>query len=345
MIKTAVKLAPETGSMPCDHTNSRWVTRQLKGRMVDLRICSDCDRPLTLSRFVLPLKVLQPGHCANCGAPQAERMLVAAARPGERIDLSPRCQSCNLSRREDRRLHLALAQKLGCDTLSDAATTASEVGRHTLALKLATASFHYEDDPLLVRSIRLQTLEAMGQTQLAEEEGRDWLSDEEAPAFVGGLVGDIFLRHGKPEDALAMIQVGLDRDPEDRFLRLEKAEVLEDLDRPQEAVREAQQCMDATDDITHRATDLLERCVERLFTDEEWTQIRSVFRAAAPFSHRSPQLCYMQACAELARDRLSEARRWLLRTLQLDPQAEEAASALEQLEARMGLAHTPVTRR
>jgi len=345
MIKTAAKLAPEVGYMPCDHANSRWVTRRIKGRPVDLRVCVDCERPLTLSRYVLPLQPLEEDCCANCGAPQTGSLVLAAARPGEKLDLSPRCQGCGLSRREDRRLHRTLTQKLGCDNLAEAATTASDAGRHALALKLATASFHYEEDPLLARSIRLQALEAVGAAQMAEDEGRRWLADKDAPAFVGGLVGDIFLRHGKPDEALDMIAVGLERDPEDRFLRLDRAEVLEDLGRVHEAMTEAQICMDGPDDITARATELLERCVERLFADEEWTQIRTVFRSAAPFSHRSPQLCYMQACAELARERLSEARRWLLRTLQLDPQVEEAASALEVLEARMGLAHTPMTRR
>jgi tetratricopeptide (TPR) repeat protein len=329
----------------CTHAETRWVTRRVKERPVDVRICNRCGKALTLSRLTLPTRPLVPNRCANCGASRREQMLVAAVAPGEKVDLSPVCTACELSRRDDRRLHLALARKLGCEELAEAAHKATELGRNTLALKLATASFPFEEDPLLARSVRLQALEAIGEGAIAEKEGINWLRDESTPGFVGGIVGDILLRHGKPEEALEAMTIGLARDPADRYLRVERAEVLAELEHFEDAAQEAVSCIAEQDPITERALELLLRVTDHYFGVGAWQDVREVFAATAPWSHSAPDMCYMQACAEMDRQNLSEARRWFLRAIQLEPEHDEAAQALAELEHRMGLAKTPMSRR
>jgi len=327
--------------MSCNHTESRWVTRRVKERPVDVRICDHCGKALSQVTYrYLPTRPLVPNRCANCGASRRQQLVVAAIAPGQRPDLTPVCTSCDVSRRKDRHIHLALTRKLGAESLAEGASMASKAGRHALALKLATAAYHFGDNDVLARSIRLQELEAVGEGEIAEREGLTWLSDANTPALVGGLVGDILLRHGKPDEALTAMTQGLERDPEDRYLRLERAEVLEELECFDDAVPEAVACLEDEGSITERALELLERIADHYFTEACWEDIREIFRAAAPLSHSSAELCYMQACAEMESQNNSEARRWLLRTLQLDDERDEAAEALEELEARMGLAHS-----
>jgi len=327
--------------MSCSHTESRWVTRTVKGRAADVRICDHCGKALSQMGYRhLPTRPLVPNRCANCGASRTEQLVVAAIAPGQRPDLTPVCTNCNISRRKDRQVHFSLTRKLGAEGLAEGASQASQAGRHTLALKLATASFHFEDNPVLARSIRIQELESIGEGEVAEREGLNWLADPSAPALVGGLVGDILLRHGKPDEALTAMTQGLERDPDDRYLRLERAEVLGELECFDDAVPEAVACLEGEDPISLRAIELLERVADHYFVEACWDDIREIFRAAAPLSHSSADLCYMQACAEIDREKNSEARKWLLRTLQLDEDRDEAAEALEALEQRMGLAHS-----
>ncbi len=310
---------------------------------MDIQICTSCGEEQSKVAYRhLPTRPLVPNRCASCGASRRENMVVAALAPGEKPDLSPICTACGTSRRRDRLIHLALARKLGCTSLGEAAAEAAGLGRHSLALKLATAAFHYEEDPVQARSLRLHALVAIDEGEVAELEGLNWLKVESTPAFVGSLVGDILLRRGKAEEALEAMTIGLQRDPEDRYLRVERAEVLEELHCYEDATREAAACMDGDDAITARALELMERVADHFYALGGWEDIREIFRMAAPSSHRSAELCFLQAAAEQRRERFSEARRWLLRALQLDPEHDEAALALSELEQQMGLARTSV---
>ncbi|GEM_PF-5529187 len=323
--------------MSCQHAQTTWTTRQIDGLPVDVRVCLACQRAVSMTRIPVPVRPLTAGCCANCGGEREPR--AARTNMAGKTDASPVCTGCGLSQWEDFRQHKGLARRAGSRSLARAGERALEEGRAALAVKLATAAWLFSEDEVMGRALRLKALAACGESAQALDEGMTWVS-EDAPSFVGGIVGNLLMKQGRLDEALEATSMALAHDPNGRALRLDRAEVLFELGRLEESGKEARRCLDGHDAVAENALDLLERTLAAMLARQLFVEIRDAFNAGAPHTHRSSVASYIRACAEVQSGRASDARRWLVHALRLAPDDEEMRSALARLEERMGLATT-----
>lgn len=285
---------------------SDWVTQMLRGEPRDLKVKG--GKPVAVAAWRAPLLPLAPEACANCGA---DRHYGSGPISGD-VDPPILCPGCGLTAVEDRDLHRRYALKHGSEDYVEAAKAASAKGRKVMALKLATAGFHYGEDPLQARLLRTELLRACGLDRLADEE------ETTLP------VPSTLLEDTDPEgDAAALLHRARGRFDEDELLAA-GADALNALD---------------DDEVRADALALLLRIADRL-NDRDPEKVVELINGAAPHSHRSADLCFALARAEYARRKLSACRRWLLHTRRLSPTHTKALELLDMVEDLMNVAST-----
>lgn len=322
-----------------DRTAVTWKTVPVNGTLTDVGYAAD-GRAVVVSRLAVPLAPFDEEACPNCGGAWATTLTVRVARPGERVDLGPHCNACTLTPDKNLALHRALMVRLGAANFVEGVELAAQAGRHVLALKMAAAAFHYGLDRDLARALRLERLVCLGLLVEAEREARAWLARPKAPPFIASLVADILCRRGENAEALAVLDRGVDGDPEDRTLRLERAELREEIGHTFEAVEDAAACLGREDAIATAAVDLCGRVADELLRAGRLEQARRVVDMAGAAAHRHARLCFVRAVLEERRGALADSRRWLRHALELDPAMGEVRQQLGVLEQRMGLANT-----
>ena len=82
-----------------------------------------------------------------------------------------------------------------------------------LALKIATAGFHYGEDIHRSRLQRLRELSRIGYHELVTEEVKAWLDAKGTPPGVALEVAEILLTVGERKDALEVLGEGLRHAP------------------------------------------------------------------------------------------------------------------------------------
>lgn len=323
--------------MSCQHTQTTWTTRRIDQAPVDVRVCVSCQRPVSMTRIPVPTGPVAADCCANCGGTREQRP--PRSNMAGKTDASPVCTQCGLSQWEDYRQHKGLAKRAGSRSLARASERALDDGRAALALKLATAAWVFGEDEVMGRALRLKALAACAESAQALDEGMAWVA-EDAPTFVGGILGNLLMKEGRLEEALEATTMALAQDPGGRALRLDRAEVLYELGRLEEAGKEARRCLDGHDATATTAIELLERILAAMLERSLFLEVKEAFNAGAPHTHRSSTASYIRAVAEVQTGRASDARRWLVHAVRLAPEDEEMRSALARLEERMGLAGT-----
>ncbi len=287
---------------------SSWVTRQIKGEPRDLKV--EDGKAVAVAAWRAPLRPLEPEACANCGAGRH----YGSGPIDPHRDPPIICPSCGLTEREDRDLHRRYALKHGSSDLCVAAEAAAARGRKVLAVKLATAAFHYGDEPQRARQLRGRLLREIGLAQLAEEE--DTLTDEDTSVPDQPIVAEV----------------------RDMSTRLARARLRLENDELVAAGSDAVEVL-ADEALRPEALAVLVRVAE-LLTDQDPEQVVDMINAAAPHSHRTPDLCFALARAEYARRKLSACRRWLLHTRRLAPTHKRALELLDMVEDMMNVAST-----
>ncbi len=324
-------------------SNAVWVTMRVQGIPTELLRDAGTGKPLRMARLKVPLAPLKPGHCANCGG--VRKLTVTMVAPGQAVDPSPKCTDCGVSLRADHRFHLNMARRFESEDFLEAAERAAGLGRKVVALKLVTAAWHWGPSPELARSVRLDRLRDLGEEDLGEQEARAWFAEEDAPAWVASLLVDLLLRRGETGEAHGILDEGIARDPRDRLLRLERAELLEELGRREEATEDAINVLGRKDRLTREAMAIVQRITEAWLLDSSPDKAHAVFQLAAPESHRDAQMCFLRGCIERSKGRNAEVRRWMIHALTLDPHHELAAVELDKVEATMNIASTAHLRR
>ncbi len=320
-----------------------WVTLRVQGIPTEILRDTKTRKPLRMARLKVPLAPLKHGHCANCGG--VRKLTVTMIAPGEAIDPSPKCQECGVSLRADHRFHLNMARRFQSEDFLEAAERAAAQGRKVVALKLVTAGWHWGPNPELARSVRLDRLRDLGEEELGEREARDWFNEDDAPAWVASLLVDLLLRRGDQEQAHQVLNEGLKRDPRDRMLRLERAELLEEQGQRAQATEDAIAVLGRNDRLAREAMAIVQRLTEVWLQEDQAEEAHKVFQLAAPESHRDAQMCFLRGCIEQSRGRNAEVRRWMIHALTLDPKHELAAVELDKVEAEMNIASTAHLRR
>ena len=329
--------------MACSHPTSHWITREVRSSAVEVQVCSRCNRALRLSRFILPYPLLERGQCANCGAPRVASSDDGKPVQGLHTPESPACSQCGLSARDDYRVHLALARKVSAANLLGGARAAARQGRHAIALKLATAGFHFEDDPLLGRALRLQAFDAIGAIPQLANEALALVHTHPPAPTLATTISDMLLQRGLTDTALTVLSLGIEETPEDGTLHLERAEIFQELGHWPGAVSDATICIRyPVSDIANAGMEILVRAATRYHLREDWRSLYELFDNGAPETHGSARLAYLRACGDRARGDLSLARKWMLHSVRLDPKTDDARSAVRALDEVMGLEPSPL---
>lgn len=287
---------------------SDWTTRMLRGEPRDLKVKG--GKPVAVAAWRAPLLPLAPEACANCGA---ERQYGSGPISGD-LDPPILCPGCGLTEVEDRSLHRRYALKHGSEDYVKAAEAASAKGRQVMALKLATAGFHYGQDPVRARLLRTQLLRACGLDRLADEE------ETTLPVLDLASLLEETDPDGDGPSLLARARTRYDNDD----LLAAGADALDAL---------------ADERVRPQALELLLRIAEGL-NDRDPERVVELINGAAPYSHRSADLCFALARAEYARRKLSACRRWLLHTRRLSPTHAKALDLLDVVEDLMNVAST-----
>lgn len=330
--------------MSCTHAVSRWTTMEVRGRPQDVRRCVDCGKGLTMSPLHAPLRPIKAECCANCGAPRL-RQAPARRDPSDTVrvlDLSqaearvPRCTGCGKTRAEDLQLHRELLGKLGGGSYLRASEAATELGRNVLALKLATAGYHFgvPEDRAVSRAARMETLMAMNKTGLAEREAREWFGEPGCPPFVASLLAEVLRRTGDAEEARRVLDQGLGRDPDDPVMRAERAELLLAAGELEPAAADARVALQGPRDTGNRALVVLREVMRRHLRAARTGPALATFESAGSTALEDAELCTLRAEVATALGTRVEIRRWLALALQNDPNHAEATRALDALDAR-----------
>ncbi len=323
--------------------NSVWVTMRVQGLPTEILRDRTTRKPLRMARLKVPLAPLKIGHCANCGGER--KLTVTMIAPGEDTDTSPRCQECGISLRADHRFHLNMARRFQSEDYLEAAEGASEQGRKVVALKLVTAAWHWGSTPELARSIRLDRLRDLGEEDLGEREAREWFQEDNAPGWVASLLVDLLLRRGSQDEAAEVLDEGILRDPRDRMLRLERAELLEEQGKRDAAIEDAVTVLGRNDRMAREAMGITQRIAAHWLHEGSPEKALRIFQLAAPESHRNAEMSFLRGCIEQAIGENAEVRRWMTHALNLDPHHERAAMELDKVESVMNIASTAHLRR
>jgi tetratricopeptide (TPR) repeat protein len=324
-------------------STATWATVRIQGIPTEILREKKTGKPLRMAQLMVPLLPLRIGRCANCGGER--KLTVTMIAPGEAVDPSPKCTDCGVSLRSDHRFHLNLARRFQSEDFLEAGERAARSGRKVVALKLATAAWHWGPNPPLARSVRLERLRDLGEHELSEKEARVWFSEEHSPDWVAGLLVDLLLRRGDQDAAFAVLTEGIQRDPKNRKLRLERAELHEERGQRAEASEDAISVLGRGDRLAREAMRIIQRLTEAWLVDEEPEEAHTIFQQAAPESHRDAQMCFLRGTIEQQRGRNAEVRRWMIHALTLDPGHEMAAVALDRVEDTMNIASTAHLRR
>ncbi|MCB9745438.1 MAG: hypothetical protein H6740_22865 [Alphaproteobacteria bacterium] len=323
-----------------DKTKTRWTTRLVQGEPRDIKIDASTGKPVGVANWTPPRGLLRPGHCANCGGPRRmpdTRMTMEGG--GVRIP-TPKCQDCGLTAEEDLDQHEKIVKKLRAVGYVDACERAARTGRHVLALKLATAGFHFGEDISRSRVQRLRELARLGYHALAREELKAWLDTPKTPPSVALEVAEALASVGQGEDALEALSEGLRHAPNATLLQLKRAQLALSMGDIAAAVPDAVRLATPGAEHAEEALALLAGVAEALIADHRASEAIEIIDHAAPAAHAHPRTAYALAMAEQARGELATARRWLKHSLHLDPENETALTALREIEEILGIAST-----
>jgi len=288
---------------------STWVTRWVKGEPRDLKVVG--DEPIAVATWRAPRRPLMKDACANCGAPRH----YGSGPVQQDFDGPLICSGCSLTDLQDRELHVRYALKHGSGDFLEAARTAEREGRKVMAVKLATAGFHFGEEQLEARKLRAYLLREIGLEDLADEEDA---SLETAPIEAD----DASRKRGDhvvgPKIECAQLRLA-NNDP----------------------IGAGNAALEALEDELQRdqALEILLLVAGHL-TEQDPEEVVNLINAASPYSHHSSKLCFALARAEYARNKLSACRRWLLHTRRLAPTHREALEMLDTVEEMMNVAST-----
>ncbi|HKC12743.1 MAG TPA: tetratricopeptide repeat protein, partial [Vicinamibacteria bacterium] len=93
------------------------------------------------------------------------------------------------------------------------------------------------DDPVLQQELGY-ALQATGDSKAAIDVYRSVVTLAPGAEIARGLLANLLYEQGRPDDAIALVQEGLQRDPQAPFLRPRLGSLLEQSGRPREAARE-----------------------------------------------------------------------------------------------------------
>jgi tetratricopeptide (TPR) repeat protein len=245
------------------------------------------------------------------------------------------CEFCGLSPQQDYELHRELAALHPDRDWLQGAVVATEIGRHVLALKLATAAARWGDpsDPT-PRAARLQSLDAMGQHERALDEAHDWARGG-APAVVWSIIATLELAANNPEEAARALWQGIERSPDDLSLFAEYAEVCAHGDQRARALSAARRVL-PDPELRERGLAVIADVGERYFHEGRSADLLEALRSAGEHDVQHAGIAWLHARVALELKRSEDALRWLEIAVRLNPANAEAKEAFDGMKPKKG---------
>ncbi len=307
----------------CDQPSMKWRQTRVGDRRSDIYVCSRCQHIDAMESWLVPLSPPDRGRCANCSGHLQLK------------EGNYRCDYCGLTSGKTRELHDNLSALHPSRNYLQAALAAAEMNRFVIALKLSTAAILWnenEEEQVLARAVRLQSLEGLGELDRALDEAYEW-STNGAPPLVWGVIADLEAAAGNMDGALAALKNGIAAEPENLDMWLDLAELFAELDDRGKALSAASHGLNSPESRP-RALAVIADIAERYYADSMWFNAEESLKVAGDLQDKNVNLAWLRARLAASAENVGEAVQWLDCVLQLEPSHTEAQEALQKLRPK-----------
>lgn len=309
----------------CPMMDTQWTQRIVDGQYADIYFCVNCGHVHRTEKYAVPMRFPYQGRCINCGGDQQETAQ------------GLQCTKCGKTALQDKDLHDRLAALHPSRQYLEASKALAELGRHVLALKLATAEIQWGQQPIEGMIQRIKTLEALGEVDRALDETYEWADQEGAPAEVYGLLASLEAGIGNLKGAVSALEKGVNLDATRFDWWVDYAELMVHMDERSAAVRAASKGL-GTSNAEDRA-----RCVqvvaeigERYYAGGQYAEALGACSLAGDLQEKYAELAWLRARIAATNQDQQYLVHWLERTVELDPTHDEAKAMLEPYQRGKG---------
>lgn len=296
----------------------QWTQRIVERQYADIYFCASCGHVHRTEKYTIPLRFPYQGRCINCGGDQQE-----SAR-------GVQCTQCGKSALEDKALHDRLAQLHPSGSYLTAAQTLAQLGRHVLALKLATAEIHWGASPIQGMILRLQTLEALNEYDKALDEAHEWAEQPGAPTEVWPIIATLEASIGNLVGSVKALERGLNENPGNYEMWADYAELMVHLDERPGALRAVSHGIKAPEtEIRDRCVSVLCEVGERYYAGGQYAEALGACSLARELQEEYVELAWLRARIAATQQDTDYLVKWLEAVVKLNPEHAEAKAMLE----------------
>ena len=301
--------------------DAQWMHRMVDEQFADIYFCANCGHVHRAEKYAVPLRFPYQGRCINCGGDQQES--------AEGL----RCTQCGKTALQDKDLHDRLAGLHPEHDYLIAATALAENNRQVLALKLATAEIQWGRDPIAGMTLRIQTLEGLGEIDHALDEAYEWSEQDGAPPQVHGVVAQLEAGVGNLKGALTALERGLNDQPEHWSWWCDYAELQMHMDDRPGAIRAASKGLGTQSaEERSRCVAVLGEVGERLYANGQYAEALGACSLAADLQEKFVELAWLRARIAAPNQDVAYLIKWLEVTVSLDPEHAEAKAMLKSYQ-------------
>lgn len=304
----------------CGNPQLRWTQSRVGERWSDINVCASCHHIHAMESCLAPIQWPAAEGCVNCGGGYIGSASAKAA---------PRCERCGLTAQKDRDLHDVLVSAHPEKNFAKGAEVASALGRHVLALKLATAATRWgsPEDAVIGRRIRIESLYRIGQVDRALDEAYEWANHGGAPPSVWSQIATMEGETGNVEATVQALKYGVQVDPTNADMWANYAEILlmqGNLPRALDAARHVL----VYPDYVERALAVIAEAAEASYADGRPHDAKLAANVAGDRLESTEALTWLLARMSAGENDEDQAVAWLQKTLKLNPEHAEAQAAL-----------------
>lgn len=309
----------------CDAPVLQWKQTRVSDRFTDMYLCLTCGHIHRMESWLAPIDFPTEERCVNC----AGRMVSTGVAKGGLVQ-NAHCDKCGLSPEKSQELHESLRALHPDNQYLPGALLAAEMNRHVLALKLSSAAVRWgpSGERALARTLRLESLQALGLLDRALDEAYEWVKKDNR-AEIWRVLGDLEADAGNlPASATALKHVcELDATPES-FVDL--AELLLEMKDARGAVHWAGKAI-RVEELQKRVLFVLGEAAEEHYEAGELVEALAAMAPGQAFKLTHLPFAWLHARIAARQIDEPEAVRWLEICLSLDPEHAGAREALDRL--------------
>lgn len=313
----------------CANQQLAWTQSRVGERWADIYVCTSCQHIHKMESWLVPIEWPGAERCVNCSGGY---VMVARSKKSKAGDDAPRCERCGLTAQKDMELHDGLAALHPYRSYVLGAEVAANLGRHVLALKLATAATRWGagDDGVVGRILRIQALEAIGQIDRALDESYDW-AHVGAPPAIWSLIASLEGTSGNLEGSMKALKYAVQVDPENAATWADYAELLVHFGEMDRALDAATYTL-SDPEVCDRGVAVIAEVAKARYAENHPHEAKAAADVAGPHADKNVELAWLFARIAAEDGDEPGALVWLQKVLAIDPAHAEAKAAFEQLK-------------